>query len=216
MRNRHLSLKGVVMFWTTATTLFAWLPLVRIIGKPEGYTWGVLGLSGAGTQGPYGVFIAATAYVVTLLYTLQRGPRMVSHPMLLVWHMAVTTLVIYGTLQGGPGAVLQGQGLHFELPLWMLSLPFALFTIIVVTWVIRDVQSGWLAPVPWSPHNSRRLAISLGLLVGALIMFRAGTNYNWVTAGAIVTTVTHWIMLTVSFESVGAAATDVDQPPALA
>ncbi len=211
MRNDHPRLLGLVMFWTTATTVLAWLPLVRIIGRPEGYTWSVLGLSGAGTQGPYGVFIAATAYVVTLLYVLQRGPRIVSHPMLLLWHLAATALVVYGTLQGGPAASLQGQGLHFEIPLWILSAPFVLFTVIVLLWVILDGRSGTMRPAPWSRPNSNRLAISLTLLGVALILFRAGTNYNWVTAAAIIITITHWIMLAVSFESRAPATTGVAQ-----
>ena len=214
MRNDHPRLLGLVMFWTTATTLFAWLPLVRIIGRPEGYTWDVFGLSGAGTQGPYGIFIAATAYVVTLLYTLQRGPRIVSHSMLLLWHIAATALVVRGTLQGGPDATLQGQGLHFEIPLWILSAPFILFTIIVLLWVILDVRSGTVRPAPWSRPNSNRLVISLTLLGVALILFRAGTNYNWVTAAAIVITITHWIMLAASFESTATAATGVARPQA--
>jgi hypothetical protein len=37
------------------------------------------------------------------------------------------------------------------------------------------------------------------LLAAALVLFRAGTNYNWVTAVAIVTTIAHWILLAESF-----------------
>ena len=122
-------------------------------------------LSNLGTQGPYGIFIAATAYVVTLLYTLQRGPRIVSHSMLLLWHIAATTLVVRGTLQGGPDATLQGQGLHFEIPLWILSAPFLLFTITVLLWVILDVRSGTVRPAPWSRPNSNRLVISFTLVM---------------------------------------------------
>lgn len=36
---------GPVMGWTAITTIFAWLPLVRILGRPEGYEWAVLGIS---------------------------------------------------------------------------------------------------------------------------------------------------------------------------
>lgn len=40
--NKKNWLLGPVMFWTVLTTLFAWLPLVRIIGRPEGYNWSIL------------------------------------------------------------------------------------------------------------------------------------------------------------------------------
>ena len=200
MRANNPRLLKLVMFWTTATTVLAWLPLVRIIGRPEGYTWRVLGLSGAGTAGPYWIFIASTLYVVTLLYTLQRGPRVVSHPMLLLWHFAASGFVVAGTLRGGADATLQGQGLHFQIPLWMLSTPFVLFTAIVIRWMILDIRSGALALARWSWTNSYRLVESLLLLGVALILFRAGTNYNWVTAVAIITTIVHWIMLARSFE----------------
>ena len=43
---KQSSLFGPLMFWTVLTTVFAWLPLVRIMARPEGYHWSILGLSG--------------------------------------------------------------------------------------------------------------------------------------------------------------------------
>ncbi len=76
MTQKHQTyLLGPVMFWTVLTTLFAWLPLVRIIARPEGYQWSILELSGKGTEGPYWVFILLTIYVLILLFSASRGPR---------------------------------------------------------------------------------------------------------------------------------------------
>lgn len=198
---QHSRLLGPLMFWTVLTTVFAWLPLVRIIGRPEGYTWGILGLSGAGTQGPYWVFILLTVYAVTLLFSASRGPRVLFYPMLIVWHLAVTGVVIAGVVAGGAGATLQGQGLRFHLPLWLLVLPCLAFTALAIVWVLRDRRSGGAPePGPWVRGNTVRLVASLVLLATALALFRAGTNYNWVTAAAIIATILHWILLAESFQ----------------
>jgi len=173
---------------------------VRIIGRPEGYTWGVLGLSGAGTEGPFWVFIIATAYVVSMLWTLVRGPRPVSYVLVLGWHLLVTGIVIAGTLQGGTDATIQGQGLRWEIPLWVLTAPFLIGTALAAAWAVADRRSESTPVVAaWAPRNTIRLGISLGLLVLALLLFRAGTNYNWVTAAAIVATILHWIALVRAF-----------------
>jgi hypothetical protein len=191
---------GPVIGWSIFTGIFAWLPLVRILGRPDGYTWGILGLRGAGTEGPFWIFIVLTAYVLTMLFTAHRGPRAVSYPMLIVWHTAVTILVVAGVVLGGTAATWQGQGLHFSIPMWTLVVPFALFTALVVAWVVADARSGETpGPARWTRANTVRLAASIGLLVVALVLFRAGTNYNWITAAAILTTIVHWILLAESF-----------------
>jgi hypothetical protein len=193
----------LVMFWTVTTTVFAWLPLARIIGRSEGYTWGILGLSGEGTDGPYWVFILLTVYAVTLLFSALRGPRALFYPMLILWHGAVCAVVFVGASAGGSDATIQGQGLHWEIPLWSLGIPCALLTILSVVWVAQDYRSGG-APTAaaWTRANTTRLATSILLMVVALGLFRAGTNYNWVTGAAIVVTVTQWIVLVLSFEPV--------------
>jgi hypothetical protein len=200
MTTRSTNLLRPVMFWTAVTGIFAWLPLVRIIGRPDGYTWGILGLSGAGTTGPFWIFIVLTAYVLVMLFAGQRGPRALFRPMLLIWHLAVNATVVAGLLQEGTGATLQGQGLHFEIPLWTLAVPFVGFLGLAIAWVVVDRRAG-AAPfvAPWTHGNTVRLAGSLLLLAVALLLFRAGTNYNWVTAAAIVTTIGHWVLLIDAF-----------------
>lgn len=198
---------GPVMFWTVLTGIFAWLPLVRILGRPEGYTWGVLGLSGAGTDGPFWIFVPLTVWVVAMLYTGFRGPRAVFHPLLLGWHGLVSAVVVTGVVSGGASATFQGQGLGFEVPLWVLAVPFVVFALLAAAWVVSDRRADSPTPRPsWSRENTVRLVGSLVLLAGALALFRAGTNYNLVTAAAILTTVGHWILLVRSLAHDGGAA----------
>ena len=203
MRTKRESLFNLVMFWTTVTTVFAWLPLVRIIGRPERYQWSILGASGEGTGGPFWLFILLMLYVVTLLFSAFRGPRALFYPMLILWHLAVTGAVITGIVIYGSRAAWQGHGLHFSIPLWLPLIPCALFAVLAVAWTVLDYRCGGApAPADWTRANSVRLAVSLLLLVVALGLFRAGTNYNWVTAVAIITTIVHWILLVQSFEPV--------------
>lgn len=204
-RCRGKRLFGPVMFWTVLTTVFAWLPLVRIIGRPEGYQWSIGGLSGRGTDGAYWIFILLTLYALILLFTAYRGPRSLFYTMLIVWHLAVTAVVVTGTVFGGWDASIQGQGLRWILPLWILAIPCCAFAVLGIAWTVLDSRGGGAGePAAWTRTNSGRLGASLLLLVGALVLFRAGTNYNWVTAMAIIATVLHWILLAESFQPVRA------------
>lgn len=187
---------GALMLWTIVTGIFAWLPLVRIVGRPEGYTWGILGLSGAGTDGPFWIFIVLTTWVLAMLFTTFRGPRAVAYPLLLLWHLALTGVVVASVVEGGTLATWQGQGLHFAVPMWILLVPFAGFAVLTAIWVVLDRRAGGAAVARgWSRANWVRLAASLVVLAIALLLFRAGDNYNWITAAAIVTTIGHWALL---------------------
>lgn len=201
MENTRRRLFALVMFWTIATTVFTWLPLVRIMGRAEGYRWRVLGFSGVGTDGPFWIFIPAVAYAVALLFAAHRAPRAFFYPMLILWHALVTSIVTMGVLGGGMDASIQGQGLQWEFPLWAVTIPCFLFTGMAIGWVALDHRAGG-APVGagWSRANTWKLLASIVLLALALPLFRAGSNYNWVTAVAIIATVSHWILLAGSFE----------------
>lgn len=192
---------GLVMFWTALTSIFAWLPLVRIIGRPDGYSWSILGVSGSGREGPYWMFILLTIYVIAMLFTAFRGPRWAFYPMLGLWHLTVTGVVIASLILGGSQATWQGQGLHFEIPMWILVAPFALFTSMIFLWIFLDRRADSQPErVKWTRTNTWWLIASLAVLAVAIALFRAGTNYDWITAAAIVTTILHWSMLIRSFE----------------
>lgn len=207
MKVEQKHLFGPVMFWTVLTSTFVWLPLIRIIGRPDGYQWGILGLSGKGTEGPYWVWILLTLYVLIMLYSAFRGPRALFYPMLILWHLAVTGVVVMATVFEGTEAAFQGQGLHFSIPMWLLIIPFTLFVVLAIAWIVRDYRAGGVPEkVAWTRANSRRLVTSALLLVVALALFRAGNNYNWVTATAIITAIVQWILLVQSFQPMRAGA----------
>ncbi len=207
MKVEQKHLFGPVMYWTILTSVFAWLPLVRIMGHQEGYQWSIPGLSGTGTEGPYWVFILLTLYVLIMQFSAYRGPRRLFYPMLILWHLAVTVVVVMATILGDTESTWQGQGLHFSIPMWLLVIPFTLFFVLAIACMVTDYRAGGVPEkVAWTRANSRRLVISVLLLVVALALFRTGTNYNWVTATAIITTIFHWILLVESFQPMRAGA----------
>lgn len=193
---------GAVMFWTVLTTVFTWLPLVRIMGRPAEYHWQVLGLSGEGLNGPFWVFIPFALFAVVLLWMAERGPRRFFYPMLIGWHLFVCGIVIASLVQGGVDADWQGQGLHWQIPMSIAMIPVFLFTALSLLWVVIDNSDPARQVSAWSRANSIRLGVSLSLLLLGLGFFRAGDNYNWVTSVAIILTISHWITLAWAFESI--------------
>ena len=193
----------VVFTWTIITTVFAWLPLVRIFARPEGYQWGLFGLRGVGRDGPFGVFVVLTVYAFVMLCYGQRIPKIWFYVLLLVWHFALTGYMVVSIASMGASATLQGQGLRFEIPLYIISLPAVLFTGLVAAWIVLDYREH--SPRRrhgWSPANTRKLVAAIVLLLVAIVLFRFGTNYDWVTALAIVVTIMQWILLVEAFQPV--------------
>jgi hypothetical protein len=121
--------------------------------------------------------------------------------MLLLWHAVVAAVVVSGAMAGGD---MQGQGLHFSFALWLVGIPAAVFAALTVVWVVLDARAGGSPmPVAWTAGNTRKFMASLLLLGVAVVLFRLGTNYNWVTAAAILTTIGHWSLLIQSFAPTG-------------
>ena len=192
---------SVVMGWTIFTTVFAWLPIVRIVGRAEGYEWHIGAIGGTGTEGPWWVLVVLPVYAFTMVYTGWRGPRGLFRVLLLVWHLALAGLVVFSAVRGGFGASWEGQGLHWSVPMPIVAVPIVILTGLVVAWVIRDRrQAGLPVAAGWAAANTRKLIMAIALLPVAIVLFRLGTNYNWVTAVAILVTIPQWLLLLTAFE----------------
>lgn len=194
---------NTVMVWTITTSLFAWLPLVRIIGRPEEYYWGVLGMRGEGTDGPFWIFILATAFVITMLYTNFRSKnRMLAGALLIIWQAFITGVISYAVSSSASTQTIQGQGWHWEFPIWILALPAFTFLVLAIMLVYRQHTSGKTPAITdWNKVNTRYLLASIMLLFVGCILFRIGTNYNWVTAFAILVIIVQWFLMVESFKS---------------
>lgn len=199
----QVKLFNMTIIWSMITSLFTWLPLVRIIGRPSEYYWGVFNMSGEGIDGPFWIFVIGATYVVLLFYAAFRVKlRKYTYVMIIFWNVFVLFLILYGVLLSKDNTV-QGQGLHWEFPIWILIIPALLFTAFAVLWVIKESRNGiHFAITSWKMQNSVKLLISLTLLVLAIFLFSMGDNYNWITSIAIICTVVHWIILVESFKPI--------------
>ncbi|MCH7498338.1 MAG: hypothetical protein IH971_10890 [Candidatus Marinimicrobia bacterium] len=201
MKARSERLFEVVYSWTVFTTVFVWLPIVRIVGRPEGYEWGIFGLRGVGVEGPFGVWVVLAAYAFVMLCYGQRLPRKVYYTMLLGWHVTLTSFMVAGIISMGEAATLQGQALRFEVSLLLVALPVILFTVLAAVWVFLDYREPWPQQADgWAPTEPSRFGAAVVLLLVALVVFRMGNNYNWVTSVAVLMTIVQWILMVGSFK----------------
>lgn len=195
---------NTVIIWTIITSLFAWLPLVRIIGRPKEYYWGVMDFNGEGTDGPYWIFILASVFVIFMLYsTFRSRKRIVAYISILIWQLVIL-FIVCGILSENTKGEIQGQGLHWELPLWLVLIPNIVFLVLTLYWIYLEyTQKKYFIAKPWTLINSRLLGASVIFLLIAITLFRLGNNYNWVTSLAIIVTIFQWFFMVESFKPKG-------------
>ncbi|MEM8509595.1 MAG: hypothetical protein AAF717_17315 [Bacteroidota bacterium] len=202
LRRKNLVLFKAIMIWTIITSLFSWLPLVRIVGKPKAYFWGILWFSGEGSNGPFWIFIISSVFVIFLLYSAYRlQNRKTFYLALLLWQLVICFVLLAGVKSFGAEGTLQGEGLHWEIPMWIGFFPAFIFLLLTLIWIYLDYKEPHFLLQKWSRTNTYYLISSLLLLGVALALFNAGTNYNWVTGAAIITTIVHWLFMVESFKS---------------
>lgn len=192
---------NAILFWVITTSLFTWLSLVRIIGRPNEYYWGILGRSGEGMDGPYWIFIVGLVYVLLLFYSVFRiKTRAYSYALILLWSFFVIYVIVKTILASGDSTI-QGQGLHWEFRIWFLIIPALLFTLCTSVWIAKELKNGvHFTITPWQKGNTKKLLLSLVLLIAAIVLFSLGNNYNWITSLAIITTIFQWIVLVESLK----------------
>lgn len=195
---RGLDLRGVVMGWTLFTTTFTWTPTMRMFLKPEVSNWSLFGLSGSGREGAYWVFPVAACAALLLFYLEGRGRlRPLVWVLLLAWHLPVTAAFAYGAAAAGPEARFVGAAWGWEVPLWILSMPFLLFSGLVVLRITQEARGASTVPVAgWLDLDWWALVGALLLLPVAVLFFAlGGSGYDGLVRTAIAATVVQWILL---------------------
>ena len=185
---------GVIMAWTVFTTVFVWLPIVRAVARPDGYQWGFFGLHGEGLNGPFLVFPLLALFAVLLLGHAWWRRRGLFRVLLLAWHFGWAGLLLSVAVTHGSAARWQGRGWRFDFPIPIIAVVFTLFALVVARWAWLDWMRGELPPSPrWTPTNTRRLIVAALLAPVAVLLFRYGSDFNWVTALAVGITVAQWV-----------------------
>lgn len=169
---------------------------MRLLLKPEISHWNVFGIAGSGRTGAFWILPLAAMTALFLFYLEGRGRlRPLFHALLLAWHLPLTAAIIYSSVRER-GATFMGAAWGVEIPLFVLALPFALFSILAVVWVAWEMR-GSLPVVKggWTQVNWRMITVSALLLPVALVFFWLGEGFDGRTKIAIVVTVLQWILL---------------------
>lgn len=192
----------VIIIWSLITSLVVLLPIVRIIGKPNEYYWSLLGYNGEGATGPYWIFIAGLILVITMFVSVYRlKNRFFAYVLLLLWQVSFSGIILFEVVNSGLDSTIQGQGWNWEFPIWILVVPAIIISIATVYWIYLEYKHKLqFAFKPWSERNTVLLIIAIILLILATTTFHMGDNYNWVTALAIMITITQWIIMIESFK----------------
>ena len=203
---------NIIIIWSLITSLITWLPLIRIIGKPDEYYWGILDFKGEGADGPYWIFIVGALFVITMFYSAFRAKnRKIVYVFLTIWQLIVCSIILLTITDLGFDATIKGEGWHWEFPIWILGIPALLGFFLTITWIYLDNKYRFNFIIrSWSKKNRVLLFISFVLLLLALFLFYKGTNYNWVTALAIFVTIVQLIVMVDAFKSYGKSKRDHD------
>lgn len=201
MKKTGLDLRGVVLAWTILTTTFAWTPTMRLLLKPEISHWSLFGVGGSGSAGPFWILPLVAMAALLLFYIEGRGRvRPVFHGLLLVWHLSLVAILVYGSVRHGADARFMGAAWGVTIPLPLLTVPFAIFAALAVLLVARERRGS--LPVPalaWGQIHWGKLGLAGLLLPVAFIFFRLGEGYDGLVKIAIVATVLQWILLAEAF-----------------
>ena len=193
---------NIIVIGSLISSLIVWLPIVRIIGKPREYYWGLLGYHGEGANGPYWIFFIGFFLVIYMFIAVYRlKNRVISYILLLLWQVIFNGIISFELVDKGLSSTIQGQGWDWEFPIWILGIPSLLILLLTIYWVYLDYKFKLeFAFKPWVKKNTILFFSALALFILAAILFHFGDNYNWVTALAILTTITQWIILIDSFK----------------
>lgn len=187
---------GLVMAWTLVTSIFAWLPIVRALARPDGYSWALFGLRGEGLSGPFWIFPLLALYAIVLFSHAWWSRRRLFRILVLLWHLGWTSFLVAGVVSEGPAARWQGQGWGWSVSLVVPAVLFAAFTAVVAWWSLLDRRHDAVEPRPaWTRGNAARLIVAVVLFPVALVLFRYGSDYDWITATAIGVTIVQWVTL---------------------
>ncbi len=200
MAGLKFTLRGVVLTWTILTTTFFWTSTMRILMKPEISSWSIFQLGGEGFGGAWWFPPLIVLLALLMFYIEGRGRiRGLYHFLLLAWHVALTTAIIYGSLQSGGNISFGTWGI--ALSFFWLIVPVVVFLVLAMLLVWRESRGKSDVPVfEWTTFNWRSLVLVLVMFPVALLFFRLGTGFDWRVKIAVATTIVQWIILS---EAVG-------------
>jgi hypothetical protein len=196
MSKKKINLRGIVLTWTILTTTFFWTSTMRVLFKPEISSWSVFGSRGIGFAGDFWLLPLIILLALFMFYIEGRGRlRVLFHSLLISWQLLITAVVVYGSFQSDSSISFETWGITMSMH-W-LAVPFALFLILAIIWVIQELTGKYEIPVcNWSDFNWKPFYLVLVLFPVAFLFFHLGSGFNWLVKIAVASTIFQWIFLT--------------------
>lgn len=173
---------------------------MRLLLKPEISSWSIFNVGGKGLMGDFWLPPLIVLISLFLFYLEGRGKlRPIYHILLIGWHLAITGVFIYGSLQSNAKISFGTWGISLDF-IWLV-IPIALFSILAILLVIQEIRRQILIPTfKWKHIDWKTLVLAAVLFPVAFLFFRLGEGFNWLVKIAVIVTIIQWILLT---ESIG-------------
>jgi hypothetical protein len=173
---------------------------MRLLLKPEISSWSIFSVGGKGLVGDFWLPPLIVLIALFLFYLEGRGKlRSIYHILLLSWHLVITSVFIYGSLQTNAKISFGTWGISLDF--FWLVIPLATFSILAIILVIQESRGQISIPTfKWKHIDWKTLALSAILFPIAFLFFRLGDGFNWLVKIAVIVTIFQWILLT---ESIG-------------
>ncbi len=196
METKKINLRGIVLTWTILTTTFFWTSTMRILFKPEISSWKIFNTGGKGTMGDFWLPPLIVVMALLLFYLEGRGRvRPAFHFLLTGWHLAITGLFIYGSLQSNAKISFKTWGINLDFS-WLV-IPVTVFLVLAIILVLQEIRGHRFVPVfQWHQIDWKTAGLAALLLPAAWIFFRFGDGFNWPVKIAVAVTIIQWILLT--------------------
>ena len=173
---------------------------MRILFKPEISSWSIFNIGGKGYMGDFWLLPLIIFFALFIFYLEGRGKmRTLYHILLVSWHLLITAVIVYGSLQTDANVSFGAWGVNMSF-IWLV-VPFVLFLFMAIALVVQERSGNYKIPsYDWTKINWKPFLIALLLFPVAILFFRLGTGFNWQVKIAVAATIIQWILL---YETLG-------------
>lgn len=194
MKTKKDKLRIVVLTWTLLTSVFLWTTTMRILFKPEISAWSFLSVGGKGFSGAFWLPPLVALFTLFIFYLEGRGRyRNLFHGLLVGWHLLLSAIVLIGSTDEYAKVQFGTWGVTMSL-IWLI-VPFGIFLLLIIWFVIRERKGKYEIPVyDWGMFNRKPFWIALAIFPVMILMFQLGTGFNWIVKIAVVLAILQWIL----------------------
>lgn len=196
MATAPVRLRTVLLIWTAATFLPAWLVTIRGLFDGEAYAWGVTEtIKGRGISGYYPVAPAAALLGLSILTLGWRGAMRPFHLLLALWHIPLGVLASVAARRNRGALRLQGDTLGIDISLATVA-PIVLGAAATGSACLALLERKTI-PAASSPPNRPILTAAAALLPVQFVLLRNGEQNGLTDKLGVVLIIIQWVLINV-------------------